>query len=152
MYNSLNCVVAPSVKQKDYGDLFGYICGQKGNLCAGITANGTTGTYGQFSGCNATQQLGYVLDQYYQKQGKSASACSFSGSATVKSATATASGCEARLSSASAAAGSGGSGSSPSGSKGAAPISKVAGFDLGLVWAVIVAQVALVSGVGMIVL
>ncbi|CAK4032174.1 carbohydrate-binding module family 43 [Lecanosticta acicola] len=145
MYQSLGCVASPSVNQSSYGDLFGYVCGLSGNLCNGITANGTTGTYGQYSGCNSTEQLGYVLDQYYQKQGKSASACSFSGSAMTKAATATASGCAARLSSASAAAGSGGSGAAATSSKGAAPITKVAGFDLGLVWAGLILQIALIS-------
>lgn len=151
MYSSLSCVVDSSVDETDYGDLFGYVCGLGGNTCDGIAANGSTGDYGRYGMCDPKQQLGYVLNQYYVNQDSSASACSFSGSATTQAAK-TPSGCEARLSSASSAgitgAGSGGSSSS----KGAASMSTVAGFENAYIWAGVFFQVAIVSGLGMIML
>lgn len=100
MYNSLTCVGASDLDSDAYGDIFGYICGEDSAYCAGVTTNATSGVYGAYSMCNATQMLAYVLDQYYQGQDSADSACSFSGSASIKSAT-TASACSAGLSSAS---------------------------------------------------
>jgi hypothetical protein len=105
MFNSLSCTVKSSVDAENYGDMFGYVCGADPNACAGIQhvscsksiltkeekltclQNATTGTYGAYSMCNSTEQLGFVLDQYYSAQpsAQRASACGFSGSATLKS-------------------------------------------------------------------
>ncbi|KAG9858513.1 carbohydrate-binding module family 43 protein, partial [Aureobasidium melanogenum] len=87
MFNSLSCTVKSSVDEEAYGDMFGYVCGADSNACAGIAHNATTGTYGAYSMCNSTEQLGFVLDQYYSAQpsAQRASACAFSGSATLKS-------------------------------------------------------------------
>ncbi|KAH0170560.1 carbohydrate-binding module family 43 protein, partial [Aureobasidium melanogenum] len=87
MFNSLSCTVKSSVSEEEYGSMFGYVCGADSNACAGIAHNATTGNYGAYSMCNSTEQLGFVLDQYYSAQpsAQRASACAFSGSATLKS-------------------------------------------------------------------
>ncbi|SCU86387.1 LAFA_0E00430g1_1 [Lachancea sp. 'fantastica'] len=95
MSNSLSCVVDDSVSEDDYGDLFGVVCGTIS--CDGITADGANGTYGSYSFCNAKDKLSFVLNNYYIKNGKSKSACDFSGSASLQSAT-TASSCSSALS------------------------------------------------------
>merc|ERR1712232_627483 len=83
MYNSLKCVISSDVDQDNYGD----VCGLgDGSQCDGIAANATTGNYGAYSMCNSTEQIAFVLNQYYQAQSGSnqASACDFDGSATTK--------------------------------------------------------------------
>lgn len=155
MYSSLGCVVAADVSSDDYGSLFDYVCSRgDGSLCDGIEHNGTTGQYGQFGMCNPQQQLGYVLNQYYVSLKSSASACSFSGSAVTQAAASATGSCAAALSSASSAGGSsGGSGGAASStSKGAGATRGVFGGDLGLIFGAIFAQVALVSGIGMLLL
>lgn len=102
MYNSLTCVASADIESDAYSDIYGYICGEDASYCAGVTTNATSGVYGAYSMCNATQMLAYVLDQYYIGQDSADSACSFSGSASLKTA-ATASACSSKLSSASSA-------------------------------------------------
>ncbi|KAF3908436.1 hypothetical protein ABW21_db0202149 [Orbilia brochopaga] len=76
------CVPASSLDVKDYADIFAYICGQLGDGgCNGITTNGTTGTYGSYSMCEAEIRLGWALNTYYNSQNKAADACNFSGQA-----------------------------------------------------------------------
>ncbi|QIX00745.1 hypothetical protein AMS68_006262 [Peltaster fructicola] len=106
MYDSLSCVVGSGVSTKSYGDLFSYVCGQDANACKGIATVPANGTYGAYSMCNSTQQLAFVLNQYYLDQGSQASACSFGGSATLKSATSPTGSCSTAI----AAAGSNGAG------------------------------------------
>lgn len=100
MYNSLTCVPAADIESDAYSELYGYICGEDASYCSGVLTNATTGIYGAYSMCDATQMLGYVLDQYYQGQDSAESACSFSGEASIKTA-ATASACSTKLASAS---------------------------------------------------
>lgn len=100
MYSSLSCVPADSTDAKDYGAIFNYICGAAPAACAGINGNTTTGVYGAYSMCNPKQQLGYVLDQYYQSQNSAKDACDFKGKAVLKSGNAE-SKCSSALSSAS---------------------------------------------------
>ncbi|RMZ02902.1 hypothetical protein D0860_07028 [Hortaea werneckii] len=52
-----------------------------------LAANATTGEYGAYSMCDSTEQMAFVLNQYYQAQDSSnkASACNFDGSASIKS-------------------------------------------------------------------
>ena len=89
------CVVADDVDEKDYKTLFNYICGEIN--CDGISGNGTTGKYGAYSFCSSKQQLNFLLNLYYNKQGGSDSDCNFSGSASIQDAT-TQSGCSSALS------------------------------------------------------
>ena len=103
MYSSLSCVPEPGLNTTAYGDIFGYICFNDPKSCTGIGANTTTGVYGAYSMCNATQQLGYVLDQYYKGQGSASGACDFQGQAVVTKAAGTTGGCSASLASASSA-------------------------------------------------
>ncbi|GAV53796.1 hypothetical protein ZYGR_0AK02980 [Zygosaccharomyces rouxii] len=96
MHDSLSCVVnTDKIDEEDYGTLFGYVCSKVD--CSGITANGTSGEYGSYSFCSAEEQLSFVLNLYYQKNGKSSSACDFKGSASLQKAS-TKSGCASALS------------------------------------------------------
>ncbi|GMF02315.1 unnamed protein product [Ambrosiozyma monospora] len=118
MAASLNCVVSDDVSTKDYGDLFGSVCGEID--CTGITADGANGTYGAYSFCNSKDQLSFVLNLYYEAQGGDSSACDFSGSATLQSGS-TASSCSSVLSAAGSSgqgtiSGSGATGTGKSGS------------------------------------
>jgi hypothetical protein len=96
MAASLQCNIK-STNEEDYADIFNYICGANEDFCAGIARNATTGVYGGYSDCNPKDQLAWVANQYYLGNGKSSSACAFSGAATVQSA-ATASTCASLLS------------------------------------------------------
>lgn len=78
------CVVDSSVKATDYADLFSVVCGM--TECTGVSANGTTGSYGAYGMCQPKQQLNWALNKYYSEQG-AASACDFSGSASTTSTT-----------------------------------------------------------------
>lgn len=98
MYNSLGCVVNPSVSAEGYGSLFSFVCGQDPQACSGIAANATTGTYGGLSVCNAKEQLSYVLNQYAVRHGNQPSACSFSGSASIKATSSAAGTCASLIS------------------------------------------------------
>ncbi|KAF3045721.1 1,3-beta-glucanosyltransferase gas1 [Didymella keratinophila] len=95
MAASLQCNIK-STNEDDYADVFNYICGANEDFCTGISRNATTGTYGGYSGCNPKDQLAWVANQYYLGNGKSSSACGFSGMATVQTA-ATASTCSSLL-------------------------------------------------------
>ncbi|CAR21776.1 KLTH0B09834p [Lachancea thermotolerans CBS 6340] len=95
MSGSLSCVVADDVDEDDYQDLFDYVCGVIS--CDGITASGSNGTYGSYSFCDAKSKLSFVLNKYYESNGSSKSACSFSGSASLQTAS-TASTCSSILS------------------------------------------------------
>jgi hypothetical protein len=95
MAASLQCNIK-STNEDDYADVFNYICGANEDFCTGISRNATTGTYGGYSGCDPKDQLAWVANQYYLGNGKSSSACGFSGMATVQTA-ATASTCSSLL-------------------------------------------------------
>lgn len=81
MVASLSCVQSDKVTTDDIGSLFGTVCGMDSTACTEITSDASTGSYGAYVMCNATQQLSFALNQYYVNQGKSSSACNFSGSA-----------------------------------------------------------------------
>ena len=135
MYAALSCV-PNNVGDDEAGELFGTVCGlgASQNVCAGITNNATTGVYGAYGMCNATEQLGWALNAYYlaQNSNNRASACNFGGSATTKASAAATGSCSALISQAgpqgtgtvtsgpNATGGSGSSGSG-SGSSNAAP-------------------------------
>ena len=148
MYNSLSCVPSNDADVTSYGDIFGFVC-ENADLCSGIAANGTTGTYGQFGMCSPKQQLGYVLNQYYSSRNADATACSFSGSAVVTQAASATGSCASQLSSVSSAGGSAGSASS---SKGAASSNQIVSSNVGYITVAVMVQIALISGIGMIVL
>lgn len=85
------CVVDSGTDEDDYGDMFSYLCGEID--CSEITANGTSGEYGGLSFCNPKDQLNFLLNKYYSSNGKSSSACDFSGKASVNESPKTASSC-----------------------------------------------------------
>jgi hypothetical protein len=102
MYQSLSCVPSDELSEKDFGDMFGFVCGESPKACVGIEGNTATGVYGAYSMCGSRQQLGYVLDQYYQSQDSAKTACDFKGKATIQSKSEDST-CDAAISSASAA-------------------------------------------------
>lgn len=102
MVDSRECVPAKSLKEKDFGDIFGFVCGKKPALCAGINGNATTGIYGAYSMCADADKLAFILDAYYQDLDKASDACDFDGDATTQKAASQAS-CSSALASASAA-------------------------------------------------
>ncbi|KAE8352195.1 Glucanosyltransferase-domain-containing protein [Aspergillus coremiiformis] len=87
MEEGLTCVVKDSVSEKDFGQLFGTVCGNDG-VCDGLAHDAKKGRFGAYSMCSPRQQLSFVLNQYYQKQGKEnqVSACDFKGAASTKKA------------------------------------------------------------------
>lgn len=116
--DSLSCVVSSDVDSDDYGTLFGIVCGYID--CSQISTNATEGVYGEYSYCDDSVKLSFLLNKYYEENGSSSSACDFSGSATLTSAS-TVSTCAAVLSSASA--GESSTGSSKSSTSGSATAS-----------------------------
>ncbi|EHA56882.1 hypothetical protein MCOR27_006430 [Pyricularia oryzae] len=103
MTKSATCAPSSSLSEKDYGEIFSFICGA-GDSCKGINGNATTGQYGAFHGCDSKSKLTYALDQYYKSQRNSATACDFKGKATVVTPQQAASTCSSLLSAATAAA------------------------------------------------
>lgn len=85
MVKASACVpsTALSADADKMSSLFGTVCGLDATACKGITANATTGTYGEFVMCNTTQQLTNALNTYYTNQKKASTACDFSGQAKV---------------------------------------------------------------------
>lgn len=171
MYDSLGCVVASGTSEDNYGKLFGTVCGYGDTICAGIAANGTTGTYGAYGMCNATEQLAYAFNQYYVAQSSGASACGFNGAATTKASSTGGSTCATLMdqagsagtgtvtsqptgtgAGAAASGGSGSSGASAASSSGAAGITGIPSVESGLLPMAFIVTVAAISGMGMILL
>ena len=169
MYNSLSCVVKGSTNPDDYGQLFGTVCGLGDSVCAGIAANGSTGTYGAYGMCNATEQLAYAFNNYAAGQTNNPSACDFGGAATTKAAVSAQGSCAGLMSQAgtagtgtvtsaptgtgAGAASNGGSGdASAASSSAAAGIVTVPGFEAGIWQPVVYVALAMFSGMGMILL
>ncbi|EOA89605.1 hypothetical protein ACJQWK_02479 [Exserohilum turcicum] len=165
MMETLDCVIPDSTAEKDFGTIFGFVCGLKnGEYCAGINKNATAGPYGVYGMCSNREQLSFAANAYAKKNN---GGCNFKGKATTKSATPspTASGCSALLkqagaegtgtvSGAAAATGGSASGSKSSGTASAGAASALSasqfssgGFGFGLY---IVGAVA--SGMAMILL
>lgn len=100
MSDSLECVVADNLDVKSYGDLFGSVCGASPKICAGINAVTKLGNYGAYSMCSPKEKLSFVLDAYYQANGKTSDACGWKGAKIQKGTTA--SNCQKSLSDAKA--------------------------------------------------
>ena len=158
MMASLSCVVNPTVNTTDLGSLFSQVCGyNSGKPCVGIAANTSTGVYGPYSMCNATEQLSYAFNAYYQEEGNS-QACDFNGAAQIVKAAGAASSCSSVIASATASSpasptGSGSGGSASSSKKSAAgSVTVGASLNLGMVSWVGYVLVAVLSGAGMLLL
>ncbi|KAF3064372.1 1,3-beta-glucanosyltransferase gel4 [Daldinia childiae] len=102
MYKSLSCVPSDDLDEKDFGDIFGYICENDADACAGIKHDTESGVYGPYGMCNAKEQLGHVLNAYYTNQNSASTACSFKGAAQIVDGTKDST-CEASLAKASSA-------------------------------------------------
>jgi hypothetical protein len=145
------CVVKSTVDTTAYGTLFNQVCGY-GTSCAGIQANGTTGSYGAYGMCNATEQLSFAFNQYYLAQGKVSTSCDFGGNAVVKAAAAASGTCGALVSQAGT-AGTGTVTSAPTSSttkKSAAGAVNVPRLDIGIFSLGLYVTVAGFFGMGMI--
>ncbi|CAN9096318.1 unnamed protein product [Alternaria alternata] len=97
MMETLSCQVADDTEEKDFGDMFGFLCGEKdGEYCQGINKNATAGPYGVYGMCSSREQLSFALNAYAKKV---SGGCDFKGQATTKKAVAkpTASGCSGLL-------------------------------------------------------
>lgn len=128
MSSAAKCVVKDSISTSDYSDLFSVVCGYTD--CSGVNANGTTGSYGAYSMCNAKDQLNFIINHYYEAQNSKASACDFGGSATT-TATTKATGTCAALMSQAGSAGTGTVTSQPTGTGGTAGASGTASSSTG---------------------
>ncbi|KAI1870603.1 uncharacterized protein JN550_005146 [Neoarthrinium moseri] len=104
MYKSLTCQPSKSLDVEDYGDIFDYVCANDADACASIKSDVPSGIYGPYLGCNATQQLGAVLDAYYKNQNSASTACDFKGAAKINSSPSTDSTCDTLMEAASASA------------------------------------------------
>ncbi|KAI2607810.1 carbohydrate-binding module family 43 protein [Hypoxylon sp. NC1633] len=96
MAKSVSCVPSDDLAEKEYGDIFGYICENDPTACAGIKQDEEKGVYGPYGMCNAKDQLAHVLNAYYTNQKSASSACNFNGAAKVVSGS-TDSSCKAAL-------------------------------------------------------
>ncbi|CAG8953087.1 hypothetical protein HYFRA_00003282 [Hymenoscyphus fraxineus] len=163
MMSTLACQAKTSIDKESFGPLFAQVCGYDGGKpCANIVRNTTTGVYGAYSMCNATEQLSNAFSTYYASlpAADQAKGCDFGGNATVVKVSAQSS-CSAVLSSATAALPGGSGGSGGSGSGAASSTTKksdggmVVGASLGLgkyLFAIGFTLVAGLSGMGMILL
>lgn len=84
MVESLSCALRDSVEEEDYDELFSTVCGMDDEVCLGLQANATTGTYGAYSMCNPQEKLSFAFNRYYVSQNSNPSACDFDGAATTK--------------------------------------------------------------------
>lgn len=82
MVDNLTCVPSNKVKTDDIGELIGWICGDAGTDCGGISTDPASGVYGAFSMCTPEEKLAWALDAYYKEQGEAEDACDFKGKAT----------------------------------------------------------------------
>lgn len=161
MYDASACVPDSGLSSKKLGKLLSTVCGLTD--CAGLNSNATTGVFGAYSMCPAKDQLAFVLNKYYTEQSKAATACSFSGSASTKATTKATGTCSAQIkeagtagagtvtTEATATAGSGSSLSSSS-SSGAAVVSVHSSVTFGSFQVCAYVTIALLTGMGMILL
>ena len=164
MLQNLTCVANSDIDDNDIQTNFDFLCDpSNGNYCSGVTANATTGVYGAYSMCSASQRLSWAMDSFYKNQTANnpdnTNPCDFKGAAK-KQTPKVDSGCKAVVSQAGA-AGTGvvtsaptgtGSGSASASSTGAAAITGVPRFDLGMLQLAAYVTVAALIGAGMVVL
>jgi 1,3-beta-glucanosyltransferase GAS1 len=162
MVKSLSCVASTSLSGEDIGELFGIVCGLDDKACAGTAVNPSTGVYGAYSMCTGSQQLSFVVDQYYKNQNNAADACDFGGKAKTQTPASAEGNCETLVEAAGSAgtgtvtAGPSGTGSSSS-SSGSSSGNAAAGtvvpqFNAGLLHISLYVLVAGITGAGMIML
>ena len=162
MVANLTCVAKGGIAQTDFQDLFDAAC--TGTVaCDGIAKNGTTGKYGAYSMCAAAEQLSWAFNNYFVATGQAGTSCDFDGHGQRQTASQP-SQCGALLGQAGAAGtgvvtsvptGTGtvsGGGSGGSSSSGVAGAITIPAFDFGLVKLGMYVGVAVMTGMGMILL
>ncbi|MCJ1471530.1 1,3-beta-glucanosyltransferase gas1 [Lambiella insularis] len=167
MVQNLTCVAKPGISDDAITSLFAGICNPLTNgadICAGITHNGSTGAYGAYGMCNATQQLSWAMNSFFFEQQATNSAntdaCDFSGNATTQSpqlpSTCTALASQAGaagtgvVTSAPTGAGSSSSGAASTSTSSAAGLTIIPAFDSGLLKLAIWVSVAALIGGGIV--
>ncbi|KAJ5809059.1 uncharacterized protein N7503_001277 [Penicillium pulvis] len=162
VYDASACVADSSLSSAKLGKLLGIVCGYTD--CGGIESNGTTGDYGAYSMCGVKDQLAFALNKYYSEQSESATACSFDGSASTKATTAATGTCSSQMkeagtagtgtvtTEATATADSSSSSSTSSSSSAGAPASIHQSVAFGSLQVGAYAAIALLTGMGMILL
>ena len=164
MAANLTCVAKPGISDDDVMTNFDFLCDPaQGSNCLGITPNATTGKYGSYSMCNATERLSWAMNEFYMNQTannkENTNPCSFKGNA-VKQSPNLADSCKALVSQAGA-AGTGtvtsaptgtGSSGSPSSSKAAAGAITIPTFSFGMLQLGIYLLSAGLVGAGMVLL
>jgi len=89
--NAFSCVFTPQTPNTTaiIGSLLDFTCGQLGQLgldsCNELSANGTTGQYGELASCDPGTQLSFAMSEYFQAQNRDPVSCSFAGNATINS-------------------------------------------------------------------
>lgn len=161
VYDASACVPDSSLSNKKLGSFLDIVCGYTD--CSGLNSNATTGEFGAYSMCNVKDQLAFALDKYYSEQKKAATACSFSGSASTKATTKATGTCSTQIkeagtagtgtvtTEATATAGSD-SGASTSTSKGAGVVHVHSSVTFGSFQVCAYVGIALLTGMGMILL
>ncbi|RDA90966.1 hypothetical protein CP533_3076, partial [Ophiocordyceps camponoti-saundersi (nom. inval.)] len=96
MVKTRSCVQKKGLSPKDYSSMFGFICGAAPEICTGILGNPANGVYGAYSMCSDSAKLDYVLDAYYNKLKKDPAACDFDKKAGLQSGSADSS-CDSKL-------------------------------------------------------
>ncbi|PMD38077.1 carbohydrate-binding module family 43 protein [Hyaloscypha variabilis F] len=157
MVASLSCVASSSLNGTVIGELFAQVCGYPGNPCSGVARNASTGVYGAWSMCNATEQLSNAFDTYYKGQKSASTACNFGGAAAVVKPAAAASTCSSVIAQATASnpvsgSSSGSSAASSSKKNDASGLTYGGNMWAGKVFAVGFTITALLSGMGIILL
>lgn len=165
MLPALSCVAKPNANDTAVQSLFAEVCGLVQGVCQGITANGTTGVYGAYSMCNATEQLSWAFNAYYQSQKgtQNYDACNFNGAATTQAAASPTGSCASLVSQAGSAGtgvitsvpsgtGSSSGGSSTATKKGAAGMVTVPSFSFGMLSLGVYVMAAAMVGAGMVLL
>lgn len=166
MVSSLSCVANSGLSGNQTATLFSTVCGLDSSACNGITANATTGVYGAYSMCSASQQLSFAFNQYYMNQKSASTACDFGGNAKIRSGS-TSSSCKSMLNQAGSvgtgtvtsvptgtgsSSGAGGSSSASSTKKSAAGTVIIPRLNTGLLHLAAYILVAAMSGAGMVLL
>ena len=165
MMTNLTCVAKSDINPDDIQTNFDFLCDpSEGHYCAGVTPNATTGVYGSYSMCNATERLSWAMNEFYLNQTannkQNNNPCDFKGVAT-KQTPKLADSCSALVNQAGAAATgivtsaptqTGSSGSSSTSKKSAAGATTIPKFDFGLLQLAIYLLTAGLVGAGMVLL
>lgn len=168
MMRNLTCVARTDISDETISEMFGTVCGLDRDACAGIQKDGSSGTYGALSMCNATEQLSWAFNAYYfnQPSANRAQACDFEGNARTQRPASASGTCRELLQQAGPAGtgsvtatptgggtgGGGGGASSTATRSGSASAVTVPRFDFGMIQLGAYVVGAILTGAGMILL